>query len=59
MVVASVIYGGLLAVARRRSARDCSGSGRRSRVWMVLRWLGLYLRFRTDRWIVTGTVRTP
>jgi putative MATE family efflux protein len=27
--------------------------------WVFLRWLGLYLRFRSDRWIVTGTLRTP
>jgi hypothetical protein len=27
--------------------------------WVLLRWLGLYLRFRSDRWIVTGTLRTP
>jgi len=22
-------------------------------------WLGLFLRFRSDRWVVTGTLRTP
>jgi Na+-driven multidrug efflux pump len=27
--------------------------------WVVFRWIGLHLRYRTDRWIVTGTVRAP
>jgi putative MATE family efflux protein len=57
MVVASVIYGGLLAVAVRAGA-GLLWLWAAFAVWMGLRWLGLSLRFRSDRWIVTGTVRT-
>ena len=58
MVAASVVYGALLAVA------IATGAGllwlwAAFAVWIGLRWLGLYLRFRSDHWIVTGTVRTP
>jgi putative MATE family efflux protein len=58
MVAASLVYGGLLVVA------VATGAGllwlwAAFAVWMGLRWLGLHLRFRSDRWIVTGTVRTP
>jgi hypothetical protein len=27
--------------------------------WVGFRWIGLYARYRTDHWVVTGTVRTP
>ena len=58
MVAASVVYAGLLAIA------IAAGAGllwlwAAFSVWIGLRWLGLFLRFRSDRWIVTGTVRTP
>jgi putative MATE family efflux protein len=58
MVVASLGYGGVLAVT------VLAGGGllwlwAAFVVWVGLRWLGLHLRFRSDRWIVTGTVRTP
>ena len=58
MLAASVVYLGLLAVA------IASGAGllwlwAAFSIWIVLRWLGLYLRFRSDHWIVTGTLRTP
>ena len=58
MVAASVVYGGLLAVAVPLGA-GLLWLWAAFSVWIVLRWIGLYLRFRTDRWIVTGTVRTP
>ena len=58
MVAASVVYAGLLAIA------VAAGAGlvwlwAAFSVWIGLRWLGLFLRYRSDRWIVTGTVRTP
>ncbi len=58
MVAASVVYGILLA------GLAVAGAGllwlwAAFSVWILLRWVGLALRFRTDRWIVTGTVRTP
>lgn len=58
MVAASVVYAGLLAVAVPLGA-GLLWLWAAFSVWIVLRWIGLYLRFRTDRWIVTGTVRTP
>jgi Na+-driven multidrug efflux pump len=58
MVAASLVYGVLLAAA------IWVGAGllwlwAAFSVWILLRWLGLYLRFRSDRWIATGTVRIP
>ena len=58
MVVASVGYGGLLVVAIESGAGLLWLWGAFV-VWVLLRWLGLHLRFRSDRWIVTGTVRAP
>jgi MATE family, multidrug efflux pump len=58
MVAASVVYGALLAMAVPLGA-GLLWLWAAFSVWIVLRWLGLYLRYRTDRWIVTGTVRTP
>ena len=59
MVAASV---GVRRAARGRPSRPAPGLlwlWAAFAVWIGLRWLGLQLRFRSDRWIVTGTVRTP
>ena len=45
--------------SRSRPVPDCSGSGRRSRSGSACGGSGSFLRYRSDRWIVTGTVRTP
>ncbi len=53
MVVASTIYAiallGLGSTTVTLVALWAAFAG-----WMVLRWLGLFLRFRTDRWAVVG-----
>ncbi len=53
MVVASAIYAIALVVLASTTitlvALWAAFAG-----WMVLRWLGLFLRFRTDRWAVLG-----
>jgi putative MATE family efflux protein len=58
MLAASLAYGGLLA------GTAAAGVGllwlwAAFAVWIGLRGLGLAVRFRSGRWIVTGTVRTP
>ena len=58
MVAASLVYVRLLAVAVPLDG-GLLWLWAAFSLWIVLRWLGLYLRFRTDRWLVTGTVRTP
>jgi Na+-driven multidrug efflux pump len=53
MVVASAVYAIALVVLGSTTATLvalwAAFAG-----WMVLRWLGLFLRFRTDRWAVVG-----
>ena len=57
MAAASVIYGGVLAVmAPFDLTLELLWSA--FTLWMILRWFGLFRRFRTERWAVTGAHRS-
>ena len=57
MAAASVIYGGVLAVMTTFDLTlELLWSA--FTVWMIVRWLGLFRRFRTERWAVTGAPRS-
>ena len=58
MLLASAAYAVLLAVAFATDA-GLLWLWAAFSCWVGFRWIGLYARYRTDRWIVTGTVRTP
>lgn len=57
MVVASVLYGTLLAIVVTQGA-TLAWLWATFTFWMLARWAGLYWRFRTDRWAVIGAT-TP
>ena len=57
MAAASVIYGGVLAVmAPFDLTLELLWSA--FTLWMIVRWFGLFRRFRTERWAVTGAHRS-
>ena len=57
MAAASVIYGGVLAVMTPFDLTlELLWSA--FTLWMIVRWFGLFRRFRTERWAVTGAHRS-
>ena len=54
MVVATVGYGALLALLTTIDV-TLAWLWAAFSAWMLARWFGLFRRFRTDRWAVTGT----
>ena len=57
MAAASVIYGGVLAVMTPFDLTlELLWSA--FTLWMSVRWFGLFRRFRTERWAVTGAHRS-
>ena len=57
MATASVIYGGVLAVMTPFDLTlELLWSA--FTLWMIVRWFGLFRRFRTERWAVTGAHRS-
>lgn len=55
MVVASLAYGVLLAVLASLDV-TLAWLWAAFTLWMLFRWFGLFARFRTDRWAVTGAI---
>ncbi len=53
MVAAGVLYGVVLAIVVQRGA-TLAWLWAAFSVWILARWVGLYWRFRSDRWAVTG-----
>lgn len=56
MVAASAGYAVVLAVLLRGTP-TLLGLWAAFGLWIGLRWYGMYRRYRTDRWLVTGTAR--
>ena len=57
MAAASAIYGGVLLLMTTLDLNlELLWSA--FTVWMIVRWLGLVRRFRTERWAVTGAERS-